>query len=394
MSAEKKRVITFTSSNKIGVVNEDGTGERYLDFPVPGQTRWAFGPLFSDGRRIMVTSYEDMTISKLVMGNVMTHTWIYDWVSGSLKEMLTHGRLAAFMYCHSILPGEQRVVVNAALNGEERIFSMELDGGNPVELTKAGEGFCYGVTLAPAGDRLAFHVTGSKLTGLSQPLWFRPGPYSINTLGVDGKSRTLVIGEPGHLYFGPVWSPNGRWLVYLDCHCDVDPAHFWADLCVGRADGSEHRLITAGQRQWFGTTFGTKENRGGGSNISQWTPDGQSVLYTRVAPGSHPDCEFHAELPDHCECVYNPAVARGGSQLCLLNPFTGELKEITLFEEHCWDFRASCSADGKKIVFTRARVDQGSELWVADIDGQNQRLLSRGLDQKGADAGRWLEIDV
>jgi Tol biopolymer transport system component len=237
-------------------------------------------------------------------------------------------------------------------------------------------------------------VTGSKLAGQSQPLWFSPGPYSINTMGVDGKGRILVAGKPGHLYFGPVWSPDGEWLVYLDCHCEIDPAHFWADLCIGRPDGSEHRVITSGQSHWFGTTFGTKENRGGGSNFSRWMPDGQSVLYTRAAQGSHPDCDYHSELPDHCECVYNPAAARGGTQLCKLNPFTGELNEITPFEEQCWDFRATSSEDGQKIVFTRARVNQVSELWVVDSDGRNPRFLTRGLEQKGADFGRWLEINV
>jgi hypothetical protein len=185
-------MITFSSANKIGLMNEDGTGELYLDLPVADQARFSFGPLFSDRRRIIVTSYEDMTISKLVNGQVMTHTWVYDLVSESLEELLNHGRLAPFMYCHSILPGEQRLAINAALNGEERIFTMDLDGAKPEELTQAGEGYCYGVTLNPTGDRLAFHVTGSKLAGQSQPLWFSPGPYSINTMGVDGKGRILV----------------------------------------------------------------------------------------------------------------------------------------------------------------------------------------------------------
>ncbi len=383
-------MLAFSSANKIGIINADGSGERYLDFPIPGQARWALGPAFPDGRRSILTSYEDLTISNLVMGNVWTHTWVYDWDSGDLQEILLQERLAPFQYCHTVLPGGQRLVVNAVLQGEERIFTLNLDGSQPHELTRPAEGFCYGVSLNPAGDRLAFHVTGSKIASQAEPPWFRPGPYSINTLGVDGQNRILVAGQAGHLYFGPLWSPDGNWLVYLDCHCETDPAHFWADLCLGRADGSAHQVITHRQSHWFGTTFGPKENRGGGSNLSGWTPDGQWVLYTRVAPGSHPDCDYHAELPDHCECVYNPAAARGGSQICLLNPFTGEVKEVTAYEEHRWDFRASCAPDGRQIVFTRARLDQTSELWAADRDGGGERLLSRGWQGMGADAGRWL----
>ncbi len=65
---------------------------------------------------------------------------------------------------------------------------------------------------------------------------------------------------------------------------------------------------------------------------------------------------------------------------------------MTGVEEHRWDFRPACSPDGKQIVFTRARVGQPSELWVSDLDGQNQRLLSVGWDGYGADAGRWIKI--
>ena len=399
MPTERKRVITFSSQNQIGLIQEDGTHERYLDFPITGQARWALGPLFRDGRRIIVTSYEDVTISKLVQGEVKTRTWIYDLQSSAIEVILQKGRKGNFMYCHSILPGESRVGVNAFIAGEERIFSMDLDGGNAVEITRAGEGFCYCVELNPAGDRLAFHVTGSKHAQQFQPLWYRPGPYSINTIELEGQERILIAGAPGHLYFGPNWAPDGKWLVYLDCHNDADPAHFWADICIGRADGSEQRVVTSGQSHWFGTTYGPKDQRGGGSNIARWMPDGRHVLYTRVAPGSHPDCEYHAELPDHCECVYNPAKARGGSQVCLLDPFNGETKAVTEYAEHQWDFRAAASPDGQKIVFTRARVDQVSELWLTDADGKNQHLLSRGVNGRGAggrgaDAGRWLTLNL
>jgi TolB protein len=95
-------------------------------------------------------------------------------------------------------------------------------------------------------------------------------------------------------------------------------------------------------------------------------------------------------MPDHCECVYRPELARGGSQICLLEPFTGEVIEVTGFEENRWDFRPACSPDGRYLVFTRAKVGEASELWACDVKGKNQRLLSRGWDGYGADMGRWL----
>jgi TolB protein len=392
-------VIAFSSGPRIGLIDVairsdgdiviDGSSERWLDFGVPGQVSWGLGPAFADGKRLIVTSYEDRTIANLVSGQATTHNWIFDLATGGLTEILTKERLAPFQYCVAILPSGG-IVVNAMLDGEERIFTTDLDGGNVRALTAAVEGFCYGVRLSPDGERLAFHVTAGKSEKEDRASWFRPGPYSINSLRVDGTQRVLVAGKPGHLYFGPDWSPDGEWLAYLDCHCDDDPAHFWADLCIGRADGSEQRVVTAGQSHWFGTTFGTREYRSGGSNLARWTPDGKYVSYTRVAPGSHPDCLYHPELPDHCECVYRPELARGGSQVCLLEPFTGDVIEVTGFEENRWDFRPACSPDGQYIVFTRARVGEASELWVSDVEGKNQRLLARGRDGYGTDAGRWM----
>jgi len=339
---------------------------------------------------MLVTSFEDTSISKLVVGKARTHSWVYDFTNGKIEEVLNKNRIAPFQTCSAILPGEKRVVISAILKGEERIFTANLDGSDPVELTRAGEGFSYGVDVNPAGERIAFHVTDAKQAKKTKATWFKPGHYCINTIGVDGTDRGLVAGKEGHLFFGPIWSPNGAWLAFLDCLYLDDPAHFWADIWISREDGTGQMAVTTGQSHWFGTTFGTKENRGGGSNITRWSPDGNVLAYTRVAPGSHPDCEFHPENPDHLECEYNPGMAKGGSQICTINPFTGELNEVTEIEESRWDFRATFSPDGKKLVFTRAWVNHSSEIWIANLETGNQKLLTKGMEGKGADFGKWL----
>jgi TolB protein len=386
------QVIAFACSSKIGLIDADGTEERYLAFNVPGQASWQFGPRFSDGRRIIARSIEDLTTAKLVVGEVQTHTWVYDLIDGSLVEVMTRDRPAPFMGCCALLPGEERIVVTAIVRGEQRVFTMDLDGSHQVEITRPGQGFHYGVSLSPDGGRLAFHVTGGKYEGKSTHTAYRPGPYAINVCDLEGKQRVVVAGEPGHLYFGPAWSPGGQWLAYLDCHSEEDPAHFGADLCIGRPDGAEHRVVTGGQSHWFGAAYGPAEARGGGSNTSQWSPDGSTITYTRLAPGSHPDCEYHPELPDHQELVYRPELARGGTQLCLLDPHTGQIVELTGHQEARWDCRPTWSPDGQRIAFVRAVVGHPSELWIMDGDGTGQRLLTRGYGERGADHPRWLCI--
>ena len=394
MGDDASQVIAFSSFGKIGLINEDGTNERYPAFGIPGQASWQFGPMFADGQRIVAQSIEDLTMSKLVAGEMQTHMWVYNLSNKSLTEIMTENRPAPYMGCNTLLPGEERIVASAIIDGEQRIFTMDLDGSNQVEITRPGQGFHYCVSSSPDEQRLAFHVTGGKYSGGSTPTPYRPGPYAINVCDLDGGNRVVVAGQPAHLYFGPFWSPDGEWLVYLDCHSQDDPTHFAADLCIGRPDGSEHRVVTEGQCHWFGAAYGPAEARGGGSNMSHWAPDGCTITYTRIAPGSHPDCEYHPELPDHEELIYRPELARGGTQLCLLDPFSGEIVELTEQKEAKWDCRPTWSPDGRKIAFIRAVVGHASELWIMDGDGDDPHPLTEGYHRRGADHPRWLEIPL
>jgi Tol biopolymer transport system component len=77
-------------------------------------------------------------------------------------------------------------------------------------------------------------------------------------------------------------------------------------------------------------------------------------------------------------------------EICRLNPTNGTVKVLTPSEPPAWDFRASESSDGLSIVFCRAETGGVPALWVADADGRNARLLTRGFKDKGADHPRWL----
>lgn len=211
---------------------------------------------------------------------------------------------------------------------------------------------------------------------------------------IDGSNRTRIASDKDHLYFGPVWSSDGSLLAFLDCLFKQDPGHEWADICVCRPDGSGFRNLTNAQDHWFATSFGTPETRGSGSNMTGWVPGSMMLTYTKVKSNSKSPWEFQPERPDtdHFNCDYKPELARGGSDIYLLNPFDNSSIQLTRNEPLLWDFRVNHSPSGDRILFTRAKVGHSGELWIMDSDGSNQRLLTRGFMNLGADHGSWIKI--
>ena len=125
--------------------------------------------------------------------------------------------------------------------------------------------------------------------------------------------------------------------------------------------------------------------------MPMWTRDGQ-ILFARRIPGSKVAWEFQPQRPDtdHFNRDFKPDLARGGTEICRLNPQDSSVTRLTQSEPPVWDFRASESSDGKQIVFCRAETGGPPAIWVMDSDGQHSRMLTRGLDDKGADHPRWL----
>jgi len=365
----------------VGILSLIG-GERYLECHAEGQISWSCGPVFADRQRIVMMSVEG---EKTWEHNVRSHLWIYDLNTGRLEEIAAKDPPAPYMPACALLPGEKRLIVNPVIGGEQRVFTMDLDGSHRQEVTHEGEGFTYCVSLSPDATKLAFHATGTD-------------SYRIYVVNLDGTGRTLVAGRPEHLYFGPTWSPKGDWLLYVDCHHLTDPGHDWADLCIGRPNGSEHRVVTTGQRHWFATSYGGPGSRGSGSNIPQWSPRRPVCTYTRAFPDSRTAWPYQEDRPDtdHFNREYQPELARGGTEICLLDPFSKELTALTTHDptatgsDSVWDFRATWSPDGSRIAFCRSAVGCPSELWVMKSDGSDPRFLTKGREGLGVDHPVWL----
>ncbi len=378
--------ILFTSQGKTGMVRADGSGLRYFDFHVPNQATWQPCGFFSDGRRILFLSMEPRRDGPgrpfdQFYHQTPTHLWVHDLENDTLTEVATRDRMAVF-YTPQLILSEERLLVQVIREGVGQIFSMNLDGSDAREFTRAGEGLPYGFDLSPDGKRVAYHLAS-------------PTGYQIWTSDVDGGDRTLVAADPEHLFFCPAWSPDGQWLAFQDCLYRSDPGHDWSDLSLCRPDGSELRRITQGQALWFSASYGTPENRGGGSNTPTWSHDG-SVLCAYRLPGTKVPWVFQSDRPDtdHFNRAFHPEQAVGGTRICRIEPRDGSVKPLTSNEPPVWDFRQSESPDGQLVVFCRAETGGVPSLWVMERDGSDPRLLSKGLEDRGLDHPRWWPLQA
>ncbi len=372
----------FTSQGKTGLASTDGTELKYVTFDAPGQATWQPGSSFKDGRRVIVLSMEPRRDGpgkpfEEYYTQTPTHLWLYDLDSGSLEEMCTKDRIAPFT-TPALLISDERLLIQVVKNKVGQIFSVRLDGSDAKEFTKAGEGLPYGLSLSPDGKRVAYHLASPK-------------GYQVWTADTGGTNRSMVAAQPGHLYFGTQWSPDGEWVLYVDCLNEKDPGHDWADVCIGRPDGSEHLVLTKGQSMWFAATYGDLNTRGSGSNVPSWTLNGQ-ILFPMRTPNAKVPWEYRVNQPDvdHFNRDFKPELARGGTQLCRLDPKDGSMRQLTPNTESVWDFRASESPDGKEIVFCRAATAEAPAIWVMDSDGKNSRRVTQGIDDLGADHPRWI----
>jgi TolB protein len=357
--------------SRLGMQRLDGSGLRFPDFGLPDHIGWLPYCFFRDRRRAVLFSLElvpDWRARSFddYYPKSTTHLWLWDVETGRREELGRKARLSSFVAPCVLLPGERRIAVTAIVEGKQRLYTMDLDGGGARAVSAAGENV-YGVTLSPDGRRFAYHAD-----------------YRIVTIGVDGADRREVNGARGALMFGPVWSPDGEWVTYQVCTPKTDPGHDWSDLWVGRPDGRENRALTAGDAAWFGASYGPPSNPGGGSNLPVWTREG--ILFVERSPGARVPWEYQAGRrdTDHFNREYRPEAARGGTRIARLDPRTGERRAVTAFVEGRWDFRPAPAGDA--VLFCRAGVGENPGVWRTGRGGE--ALLNRGFGGNGADHPR------
>ncbi len=117
-----------------------------------------------------------------------------------------------------------KIVFTSSRDGNEEIYVMDADGGNPTRLTN-DPGRDFGPYWSPDGTRIAF---------VSE----RDGNSEIYAMDANGAALQRLTNEPS-LDSGPAWSPDGSKIAF---HSDRDSQ---LEIYTMAADGSAQTRLTS-----------------------------------------------------------------------------------------------------------------------------------------------------
>lgn len=185
----------------------------------------------------------------------------------------------------------------------------------------------YNLTRHPTADQDAtWSPDGAQLAFISR----RAGERNLYVQPLGGTARQ-VAAERIVLGYRPVWSPDGRRIVY-----EVSGGSSVNLYLVDLAEGNASRPLT---------------NSSVTNRFSTWSPDGALIAFVSWDAGD--------------------------AEIMTVNPDTDEIVNLT--SNPAWDVSPSWSPDGSQIAFFSTRSGY-RELYLMDRDGRNvQRITSQEL---------------
>lgn len=333
------------------VVRADGTGRRDLarELARDANTWTAFGGWSPDGRTAIIengyNTPENAAWEEAHQSFRMTEGWRYDcylldMATGKMSNVSAPERMSNYNGGLSYWPGNPHKLLGSALiNGVGHPVGMDLDGTHKQDLSGGSKGFIYGASVSPDGTRISYHDN-----------------YQVHIANADGSNPQHIKTGNG-FNFGPTWSPDGRWLMFLSGQ------HYHCNPYLVRSDGTALRKL-ADRNGYKGEVpiIDVPDFHGGSSDVPVWSRDGKSIYYT-------------AQIGQSVELM---RVTLGGATQQLTRSPTP--KTLT--------YHPVSSRDGKWILFGSNRSGT-RQLYVMPAGGGQSRAITSVPPGSGAMFGSW-----
>jgi Tol biopolymer transport system component len=184
-------------------------------------------------------------------------TYFVDLATGKATNVTGVERISHYNGGVFFLPNGRGLGFTPLMNGVSKPYVMDLDGRNKRDVSGSNGGFAYGYSASPDGKHISYHEE-----------------YQIHIANADGSDKKHI--KTGNAFnFGPQWSPDGQWLLF------VSGAHGHSNPHVVRRDGTGLRKLTElnGYQGWI-LFLDVPDFHQGSSDMPAWAKDGQSVFYT------------------------------------------------------------------------------------------------------------------
>lgn len=297
--------------------------------------------------------------------------------------------------------------------GKPQVYLIPVYGGEARVLTNIKQGVGGGPVWSPDGESIAF-TAGPDIDEPSDP----KVPYRVtrNTYRFNGVGYldplvqdiyTIPVegGEPKQLTddrfsnSAPRWSPDGKAILYL-AGMNPDSFSFFPGLRVVNLKGETHEIIG---EDW-GTVTGAEWTPHGGQIVFVGTPKERKAgtkneMWLVALQGGEPESRssnlkysfcgaLRADLPKSWRAINSPLLlpSKDGSVLYTTVHVGGSIHiyKVTLQgPESCTpliaiDERPSVlmDTDEEQLLFAVSTPDHPCDLFIADINGENERQLT------------------
>lgn len=200
---------------------------------------------------------EENRTFRFTTGGWLLDSYLVDMASGKATNVTAVERVSTYNSGLFYWPGDAtKLGFTALIDGNSHPFRMDLSGRNKIDLTKGSSEFSYGFTSTRDGKRIAYHKN-----------------YQVYLANADG-SHALKVNTGNPFDFGPEWSPDGKWVLFLSGrHYDCHPH-------VVRSDGTGLKKL--GDRAGYKGTIeflDVFDFHGGSSDVPVWSSDGRTIFY-------------------------------------------------------------------------------------------------------------------